>query len=183
VVRAILLYLALLWSPASLAAQEDPAPQLGTLTGSLTIAPGQLLQHDAQLVYLHGWTEFFFADRMAVRTDGFLFVDEIAGRAPISTNHSGYLGLTYHTISGGPWDVWLGLAPGFHLVRTEASSSLLPTPALRSSAGVGYFLGHYFHFFAQLGISTARAYGPHGAIRLDEVRASAGLGFELDLGG
>ncbi len=153
----------------------------GTLKASATIAPSNMLNRDANNIYLNGFLAYQIEDHFSLRGETFYYINNAASTNPIYAGaiHT-YFGAFYHSGKGN-WDNYIGFQPGVSVVKTAFKKpSAIPTFALK--LGTAYYVWKYFHFFAELTYSnsTIRGIGPsYGSMKTDELIISAGLGFQI----
>lgn len=154
----------------------------GTIKASATIAPSNMLNRDANNIYLNGFLAYQLDRNVSLRGETFYYINNAASTNPIYAGavHT-YFGAFYHNGKGN-WDNYLGFQPGVSVMKTAfKKTSAIPTFAVK--LGTAYYVWKYFHFFAELTYtnSTIRGIGPnYGSMKTDELIFSAGLGFQIN---
>lgn len=154
----------------------------GTIKASATIAPSNMLNRDANNIYLNGFLAYQLDRNVSLRGETFYYINNAASTNPIYAGaiHT-YFGAFYHKGKGN-WDNYLGFQPGVSVMKTAfKKTSAIPTFAVK--LGTAYYVWKYFHFFAELTYtnSTIRGIGPnYGSMKTDELIFSAGLGFQIN---
>lgn len=154
----------------------------GTLKASATIAPSNMLNRDANNIYLNGFIAYQLDKHLSLRGETFFYVNNAISTNPIYTGaiHT-YFGAFYHKGKNN-WDNYLGIQPGLSVVKTAfKNNAVLPTFAFK--IGTAYYVWKYFHFFAELTYTNSSIRGialDYGSIKTDELIISAGLGFQIN---
>lgn len=175
----------------------------GLIRSQATISPGYLLKDGAITINLHGALEYYIADNISFRGDG--YYDMLSGAGAdtegrqLQFNHSLFSGASYHFETKNHFDPYLGFQPGialaeridwsvykwfapvpnYYYLKPQPQINPLISPVL----GFNLYFQKYFHLFME----TRYVYGRHiskdgaPAIPLSEFRFSFGLGFNINL--
>lgn len=185
-------------STLNLVAQDfDKTSLIKTTT---TIAPG--IGSSTERFYLHGHLEYYPADKISLRGDSYfnvgsnVYLDEGAnsvGRNSgfIEKTHSMFFGALYHLGDKKTFDPYIGFQPGMAFSKPDYNSypssptktyKTTVSPLMSITAGANYFVGKHFNFFASGQYIMGKATGDGSFyVSLNELRISAGLGFNLNL--
>jgi hypothetical protein len=188
IILKLLLVLAL---PNFLAAQqEDKIVSLNKLLMvQATISPGYMFYKGGLWnSYFHATLEWCFDDKVSIRSDGSYFFTTQGDYKLFKMNHSLLLGAFYH-FPKKKCDFYLGLQPGAALVQqtpytyndsTISNPRLKVAPIMTATIGANYFFWKYMNMFVALKIVHGTHISEYGtSIPLDELRISAGLGWQL----
>ncbi len=187
------LFLTLLIS-ASAQAQELYLKD-GLLKASATITPSDMLASEQNNFYISGFLEYHMTKKTSFRGETFMFVDGKVpeGLRPINGGMRTFFSAQYHS-SKNNFDYSLGAGPGLSVMRVldgdpdwiyiVSPYKTKYIPSFIVQTGVSYYVGKYFHFFANISyVATPATHlymGDKNRINnLDEVMVSAGLGFQL----
>ena len=171
------------------AQHTEPFAARGLVSGSASIAPGFMRNAPLTNTYLTGDLNYFLEDRISLCGSGAWFVGGQEQGTILKQNSRLSFGPVYHWTKGG-LDVGLGLMPGVSLTQldpmyggAEATATPLKVlPNVSLTGGVTYYVWKYMHFFANARYAHAQyAAAPTGALSLDELVVSAGLGWQLRL--
>ena len=162
----------------------------GCVRAQGNLAAGYLFQQRQVAAYLTGDIDLFVDRRVSVNGQVWGSVATTAKDKPgIRANHSVMWGMNYHLTKKGRFDPYAGLTVGAGLVRTNYSngetierSPFSLVPLLSAQVGMNYYVGSIFHFFAKVqGVSGVFFTGVPKASRLEELKFTAGLGWNLRL--
>ena len=181
-----LLFFLLMLHQVSPAQTQSSFACSGILKSSLTISPGFLLQQDGTNIYLDGALEYFTEDHISLRSELFYYTSSQTKPAPFESNHHLMFGALYH-FPFRRFDYFAGIEPGISLTKPNVvtlldivSPQLKVVPTITVITGITLYVYDYFHFFADLHYMHARYFGSEtGAIPLDEITISAGLGLQI----
>lgn len=162
----------------------------GLLVSQTTITPGYFFHKGLLNSYFHPALEYFFEDKVSVRTDAFYSFTTQGDEKLLEMNHQMMLGAFYHFQKRNS-SVCIGWQPGAAYVMQAPytfNDSLIQNPKLKVApimtftVGANYFFWKYLNFFAAVNY----VHGSHipdigNSISLDELRFSAGLGWNLRL--
>jgi hypothetical protein len=161
----------------------------GNFRAQGNIAGAYIFQQKTFVPYLTGDMDLFFDNHVALA--GSVWVSLPIGKikSGLKQNHAVFGGINYHPLKKGRWDPYIGLTPGIGLVQAEETNGelvtrtrLSPVPLLSASVGCNYYIGSIFNFFVKAqGVSGQFFKVEHRAIRLDDLRLTAGLGFNFQL--
>jgi hypothetical protein len=172
------------------------------LKASATLAPGFMLKEPQTNIYVHGHLEYFAEDRVSLRGDGFWFTGAQQKPALLAQNSTLLFGALYH-VHTNRLDWFIGLQPGVSLTRpavsyTQSQITMAPTtvivsdtshyelkvlPALSPVTGITFYAARFVNFFLEVRYVSGRYFGYEAgrALKMSELRLSAGLGFQLPL--
>lgn len=187
VVRIVILVVFLLNAMGSGAqAPKFDVLRKGLLRGHLSISPGLMLNSDLTNIYLNGGCEYLLGDRISFAGNAYWFINSQQKGKWLKNNSSVMWGFRYHfPVLKKKLDTYIGFEPGVGFVQASAGdavSTLKPTPLLSGTAGIAFHVWKIFNFFAE----ARYVYGEHSTAwnetyKLDEIRISAGLGWNLNL--
>ncbi len=158
----------------------------GLLRTQLTISPSTMISGSESYFYLHGNLEGYISDKISISGEGYYLLGSFGITdpflLPLSRNHNLFFGANYHFLKNNH-DVYLGVQPGiaFSNVNRLLTGVVPPSinPVFSSVVGYNFYINNIFHFFVQ----TRLILGEHLANdvkSLNEIRFSAGLGFNLN---
>jgi hypothetical protein len=157
----------------------------GLLKATATISPGFMLNHPITNIYVSGELEYFLEKRISVRGDGLWYRDSQENIPLLKQNSLVYFGALYH-FSKNKHDLFLGLQPGFSITQPNLVDTLgiaYPiriNPSISIIAGYTFYVWDYCNFFINARYhNTKNINMSFGALNLDEIILSAGLGFQL----
>lgn len=172
-------------------AQEIANPSVvnKTLIVQATISPGFMFQKPKmQNTYFHATLEWGFDDHISIRADGSYFFTTQGDYKPLKMNHSLLLGAYYHFPKNNR-DFYVGIQPGAACVKqnpytyldsTIANPRLKVTPIMTVAVGFNYFFWKYMNLFVAVKFVHGSHISDYGnALPLDELRISAGLGWQI----
>lgn len=160
----------------------------GCFRGQGNLAAGYLFQQRQVGAYITGDMDLFFDNRVSMTGSAwYSFAVTRKGEAGIRANHAIFGGINYHFTKKGRFDPYIGLTPGVSLVsvayrdgETMRTSSISPVPVISASLGMNYYIGSIFHFFAKVqGVSGQTLGNVHVTTRLEEIKITAGLGWNI----
>jgi hypothetical protein len=166
-------------------AQEDIIKE-GLIRTQLTLSPSKMLSGNESYFYLHGNLEGYVSDKISISGEGYYLLGNINTPSiydfPLSRNHTIFFGANYHFTKNNH-DVYLGSQPGIAFTNLSYVNTGIIKPSINpvfsSVIGYNYYINNIFHFFVQ----TRLILGKHIANNtesLNEIRLSAGLGFNLN---
>lgn len=180
-VRALMLALGSLIATAR---AQNFTPGAGLLRATATLTPAYAPVMSGGRVFLHGFAEFFVADRISLSGDGYLHIVNMHTLASWQNkrSHGLFFGGYYHWIRGGH-EVYTGFQPGLQFGYLEYFSQpgfreSRPFPSVALVAGYTFQLNRWFHFFVQPRFVYGRMTNG-GIADFSDFRLSAGLGFHL----
>ncbi|MGZ3904689.1 MAG: hypothetical protein ACXVC6_13390 [Bacteroidia bacterium] len=194
---------ALLLIACKLSAQDSTSHKFryqSILKGDATISPGYLLNSPQTNIYIDGTLEYFTQDRVSLRGEGFLFVGAQNKPALMKENSSLLYGAAYH-FHKNRLDFFVGLEVGASITKpndvlidstywrrglnlnynyTESYDYKI-LPVISPVTGITFYPSNYFNFFLNVHYFHVTYYGYTGGknLSLDELRISAGLGFQI----
>ena len=192
---AALAAMALLLQIQPCQAQKKVKPKIwevrkGCVRGEGNLAPGYLFYQKDVTAYVNGESEYFVDDRTSVV--GSLWISFNMGNNPkgLYANHSMFGGINYHFLRPMRIDPYVGLTPGFGLVRAGYADAIgdlsktdfTPVPLIAVAAGFNYYIGSIFHFFVKAQYTTGQIFSSLPVEKhLDELKVTAGLGWNIRL--
>jgi hypothetical protein len=167
------------------------------LKGTATITPGFLLNKAQTNIYINGDLEYFADEKISIRGDGFWMVGTQQKKALLKENSAIFFGALYH-FHKNRFDYFIGIQPGLSLTKpnaTDNSTTLLLVsvntkteydykllPNFSPVTGITFYVSDYFNFFLNVRYVYARYFGyESSSLRLDELRISVGLGFQIHI--
>ncbi len=194
-----------IFSLQALRAQEDDKyVYRHVLKGSATLCPGFMLAETQTNIYVNGHLEYFPEDRVSLRGEAFWFTGAQQKPALLKEASGFMFGALYH-FHKNRLDYFFGLETGATLAKpNDTQDSIivfvgpqtLPGPYYSTTThknkalpvfspvtGITFYVGKYFNFFLEARYVSGRYFGyRYGTtLRMDEIRISAGLGFQLPL--
>lgn len=183
-------------------AQDDLFNYRHMLKASATLSPGFMLGQSQNNIYVNGHLEYFAEERVSLRGDGFWFTGAQQKPQLLKENSTLLFGGLYH-FHKNRLDLFAGLQTGMGFTRpTDTQSSQLNTsgaasvssqatesyklkaiPVISPVTGVTFYAGKYVNFFLEVRYLSGRYFGYQSGstLHMDELRLSAGLGFQLPL--
>ena len=169
----------------------------GLLRAQATIAPGLLLQENANTIDLHGNLEYYIDKHISIRGDAFFLMHANfnSGINPLHYNHAIFSGASYHFSTKNHFDPYLAFEPGISMTELilnpcpDGAECLVPpiygnkavNPMISSAAGFNYYFERWFHLFCEARYSYGKHLsGSSEPLSLSQLRFSFGLGFNLD---
>lgn len=180
---------------------QDTYVYKNTLKASATLCPGFMLGQTQTNIYVHGHLEYFPEDRVSLRGEGFWFTGAQQKPALLKENSSFLFGGLYH-FHKNRLDYFIGLQAGMGFTKPRdtynsyevyvapttvtvydtVSYALKALPLISPVTGITFYPGKYVNFFLELRYVNGRYFGYEGRrLNMDEIRISAGLGFQLPL--
>lgn len=160
-----------------------------------TISPS--VDPNASNIYIHGNLEYYADETVSARGDGYYYIGSFSKTERFEFNHSLFAGASYHFKTKNRFDPYLALQPGLSLTRpsyiTDCPVGITPeqvaalnsnaqvNPLLSSAIGFNYYGERFFHLFGEIRYVHGKHLSPVPvAISLNELRASFGLGFNIN---
>lgn len=176
----------LLFAGNILLSQEKQTIRPGLIRSQATLSPSYQFANKKSHFFLHGNFEAYLNKHVSVCGDGYYYLNSLSDNSSFSFNHSTFAGLLGH-ITKNNNDFYIGIQPGISFTKLNESyygdllvkTSVGINPLFSSVIGYNYFVNNFFHFFVQSRIVL----GSHNydiSTSLNEVRLSAGLGFNLN---
>ena len=164
-----------------------------TLMLQASLSPGYMFYHKGLWnSYFHCTLEWGFDNRVSIRADGSYFLTTQGDYRPFHLDHSLLLGAFYHIPISTKGDFYFGLQPGAAMVQQNPytyNDSLISNPKLKiapiitAAVGANYFFWKYMNLFISIKYIHGNHIAQYGkAIPLDEIRLSAGLGWQIHFG-
>jgi len=174
------------------------------LKGTATISPGYLLNTTQTNIYINGDLEYFPEEHVSLRGESFVFVGAQQKPALLQQNSCILFGGLYH-FHKNRFDYFIGLETGVSI--TKPNDVLLDSivigrrgfvynsgpvtetynykilPLISPVTGITFYVSNYFNFFLNARYVKASYFGYTNGktLSLDEIRISAGLGFQIHL--
>lgn len=191
----------LLFVGARVLAQDSSFTYKHMLKASATLCPGFMLSQAQTNIYVHGHLEYFPEARVSLRGEGFWFTGAQQKPSLLKQNSTllfgalmhahrsrvdGFIGLQTGMSFTQPNDTYYDfvVVNGTSITTTQGTTSykLKALPVFSPFAGVTFYPGKYVNFFLELRYITGGKYYGYrygSSIFMDELRISAGLGFQL----
>lgn len=201
-VKRSLLVVFLVLSAIVFAQEEKAFLYKYMLKANATLCPGFMLGQTQNNIYVHGYLEYFPEEKVSLRGDGFWFTGAQQKPSLLKQNSSLFFGGLYH-FHKSRFDYFIGLQagmgfaqPGSNYQQTTSTVGVVTTvvydtanyalkaiPLISPVTGITFYPGKYVNFFLELRYVNSRYYGYFNGSRLnmDELRVSAGLGFQIPL--
>lgn len=190
--KIIVLHILLLTIVVSTQAQKLPiwVERKGCVRAQGNLAGGYLFQQKQGAAYLTGDIDLFVDNRASVT--GAIwgsFATTGKHQVGIRANHAVLFGMSYHFLKKGRFDPYIGFTPGIGMVQANyqngdviTTSKFGFTPLLSASLGCNYYIGWIFNFFVKVqGVSGQLLTDVPKPVRVDELKVTAGLGWNLRL--
>lgn len=166
----------------------------GLIRDQGTIAPGLLLKDNLSTISLYGTLEYYVADNVSVRGNGYygMQIDKPNfDKTPyLSSNHQLYAGISYHFTTKGHLDPYLGFEPGVAFSQSVIGktdeetfvSNTSANPLLSPVIGFNFYFQRVFHLFCEARyIQGKHLSNAPTSLSLNELRFAFGLGLNLNL--
>jgi len=166
----------------------------GILRAQATISPGMLLKENASTISIHGNLEYYLADNVSIRGDGFYFLQVNGINHPLHINHSVFAGASYHFKTKNHFDPYFSFAPGIAITQYTdcydpqitygdiCNDKAYINPLISPAIGFNLYFQRVFHLFAEARyISGKHLSDDSTPLSLNELRFSFGLGWNLNL--
>ncbi len=172
-----------------IAAQPIVIQRKGNLRVQGNIAGAYLFKQKVFIPYVTGDLDLFFDNNVAIAGSFWISLPIGSTKSGLVHNHAILGGVNYHPLKKGRWDPYIGLTPGIGLVQMEYKKDgltkrtpLSVVPLLSASVGCNYYIGSVFNFFVKAqGVSGQFFKLEKQTVRLDDVRFTAGLGWNFNL--
>ncbi len=193
-VRRILIASAILFSTHVHAQDDEFTGYKGILSSTATFSTGYNTSFKSVNYFLQGNLEYYIDEHISVRSDVFYFLgsntksDSIE---PFKSQHGLFTGAQYHFLKGR-LDYYVGLQPGLvfgqrQYAETWDANKNMEEPQKSVAAvfslntGINYYASKFFLLFFQLRYNTGWFSDNYSVASLNEIRASFGLGFYIQL--
>ena len=183
---------AALLAMASVAAAQN-VPNAGLIRAQATFAVGKDTWLEGAKPYLYTELEVMPDDHVGIAGSTFIQLSNLStvnSNATVNTEfgyvtHHLFFGPMWHFRPDQPFDVHVGLQPGFTAInQTFGNAFALGTwevaPSVAGTAGVAYY-GSFFHVFAQAKVLSGYHAGADHRGSLTEGMLTAGLGWNIDV--
>lgn len=156
--------------------------------GNLTAS--YLFQQKQVGAYVTGDCDLFFDNRVSFNGQVWVsFATTRKNEPGVRANHAVFWGINFHPIKKGRFDPYIGLTNGIGAARVNyreggelKNSPFAPVGLLSAQAGMNYYVGWIFHFFVKVqGVSGMFFSGVPNTVRLEEIKVTAGLGWNFRL--
>lgn len=173
----------------SVSAQPIVENRKGNLRTQGNLAGGYLFAQKAAGAYLVGDFDLFIDERVSITGAGWYGFKMSDNSNGLNRNHAIFSGFNYHFLKKGKWDPFIGLSPGLGIAELQYSDSEgIPqstvgiAPLISGEIGCNYYVGSIFNLFVKARAVSGQVRGeaPTPA-RLDEIKISAGLGWNFRL--
>ncbi len=172
------------------------------LKTTATISPGYMLNSPQTNIYINGDLEYFMEEKISFRSEIFVMVGTQSKPAILQDNSSLLWGGLYH-MHKNRFDFFVGLQTGINFtkpgdvtldsivkLRRGFTSNYGPVtetyiykviPVISPMVGITFYVSDYFNFFLNARYVVGKYYGytDGKTLILDEIRISAGLGFQI----
>lgn len=189
------LLIPLLFFPIFLFSQEKGQYiNKGVLRAQLTLSAGDMLHYkDAVNLFLHGDLGYYLDEKISLRGDSYYYLGNIEGEDLFDQNHSTFAGIVYHFGTNSHIDPFVGFQPGVAITRQAPvimagnpdiqieGNSMKFSPLVSGLAGINFYGSDYFHLFLNIRYLQGNYMSFYNTVPLDELRISAGLGWNFDL--
>lgn len=159
--------------------------QQGLLVGDLTYSPSMMLNREVNNYYLTGSLEYFLEKKVSLKGTTHLFLSTESDNFELKNRVISNFGIAYH-FNKGNWNNFIGFYPGITVMQPNFLSpqgeeyNWILSPSFAGEIGTRYFVWDYFNFFAKLNYVHSKLLGTsRGALPMDEILLSAGLGFQI----
>lgn len=183
-------------------AQEENTFRYKTmLKATATISPGYMLNSPQTNLYIDGDLEYFMEDKVSFRSEVYVMVGTQTKPAILQDNSSLLWGGFYH-MHKNRFDFFVGLQTGMNFTKpndvilgyaiTSGPSTITANstetynykvlPVISPMTGITFYVSDYFNFFLNaryVGGAKYFGYTNGSTLMLDEIRISAGLGFQI----
>lgn len=191
VIRGVLLFFVFFFS-SLLYSQNPSIIRNGLLRAQANIASGKMIRYNQGSIYVCGDLEYYLDNKTSLRGEGFYFFNATNKDADVKLimNHSIFSGVLFHVPTKCNIDPYFSVLPGFALTQVEQQISGTPfviksnpdvSPLIAPVLGIQYFAPKFFHLFANVRYVKGLHLGNTVRYKLDELRFSFGLGFNLSL--
>ena len=170
-------------------AQPIVEQRKGNIRVQGNLAGAYLFKQKAFTPYLTGDLDLFFDNHVSLAGSVWASLPLGSTKSGLRQNHAIFGGINYHFLGKGRWDPYIGFTPGLGLVQMEYEkegvvqrTKLSPIPLLSASVGCNYYIGSIFNFFVKAqGVSGQFFKLEQQTVRLDDIRFTAGLGWNFGL--
>ncbi|MEW6468042.1 MAG: hypothetical protein AB1458_03915 [Bacteroidota bacterium] len=176
-------------------AQDEKTPYIhkGLFRSVATLSAGRLLNEHTSTIFIQGNIEYYVADHVSIRGEGFYMIQSGHQGAPVFepyvySNHQVFSGANFHLRSKSHFDPYIGFEPGVAIskavIDTVPADQLLLSkqtvnPAFSCMLGFNYYFEKLFHLFMEARYVHGRHLSNGAALSLNELRFSFGLGWNL----
>ncbi len=174
---------------AAVSAQDD-FPLKNFLRAQGTISPGISLSEKGSNIYLHGDLEYYLENNVSVRGESYFLIGGNHVDQGI-TEFTNYFGVVYHFVGNKKFDPYFGFQPGIavrhyavnciDITRVDCPIGYTLSPQFSVITGVNFFLNKYLHFFGMMRYINGHDASFTVDYPMNELRFSAGLGWNLRL--
>ncbi len=188
-IRLLLLLLSAL-TFSNVSAQKIWEQRKGCVRAQGNLAPGYLFSQKTASAYVTGDMDLFFDNRVSFTGSAWgSFALNHKNLTGIKANHAVFGGLNYHFLKAGRFDPYVGFTPGLGIVQVAYKDGeeikrtpYAPVPLVSASLGCNYYIGWIFHVFVKVQGVSGQVFSTLPApVRLDELKITAGLGWNIRL--
>lgn len=187
IITTVLFVAAFFLIASDLFAQKIWEERKGMARGQGNVAAGYFLSRREFSGYVTGDAEYFIDNRAG-------FSGELWYNLPFRSvsqgfwkHHSIYAGMNWHFLKPQKFDPFIGLSPGISMANekyldmqsTMQSTDYKIIPDISFTMGCNYYIGSIFHFYLRLKYVYSDFTGINESTRLDELKITAGLGWNL----
>ena len=160
----------------------------GLLRAQTTFAPGVMLHHNKQQIYLHADLEYYLERTVSLKSDTYIQLMAINGNKLFKHYYSNFIGAAYH-LPVNNIDFFVSLQPGLSFIQSEQKYYLdMPVidpkfqavPMIGIGTGVNFYIHRFFHFMAHAKYIKGSYNGGASPFRINEFLFSAGLGWNVN---
>jgi hypothetical protein len=157
------------------------------LRAMATFSAGYMFGIQETVSSLSGDIEYYLNEKVSIQGEGSIFLSSFASQSRVNENSQLYGGINYHFTENKKADVFLGMQPGVSFFKLnnlnqepEINKNPEVIPLISFSGGLNYYVGSIFHFFLHARYIQGQTIGnPQARFSINEIRFSAGLGFNL----
>lgn len=157
------------------------------VSATATISPGFQKENSDINIYLHGLASFYIEPKVSVDGEVYWFLGGQEQQTKMAENSSLLFGINYHFAKDGKVDPYIGVMPGLSLVSAVNYTILQPrasefsvVPIITFDTGFKFHMAKWCNAFVNLRYLKGTLVEHHyEALKLDELRVSFGLGFNL----
>lgn len=172
---------------SDLFAQKIWEERKGMARGQGNVAAGYFLSRREFSGYVTGDAEYFIDNRAGFSGELWYNLPFRAATRGFWKHHSIYAGMNWHFLKPQKFDPFIGLSPGISMANEKFQDALgiirstdyKIIPDISITIGCNYYIGSIFHFYLRLKYVYSDFTGVYESTRLDELKITAGLGWNL----
>lgn len=169
---------------------QDETPQnqdfikKGLLRASATLSTGYMPAYNVENLYIELNGDYFIQDRISMRTDLYALTHYQWFDTYLHHGFNAFAGAAFH-FPYYHWDTYLLLQPGLAVAKPyDAVDPAAPAhhtlePMVNAGAGLTFYFSRSLHAYVTASYAYGNYHGASPAFRMDEVRAMAGIGFNV----